>query len=746
MEMLYCFINNIHVDYAELLWEGFHYSLKNPATMLPYPRFTKLIASHYMTALPEISKRAHDRYRNLKDDVMIKSIFNSGKNKTIVGMKILDWMITEEMKLMENYRLYVEVFGVDVPTTQSQPTVPTQGTDRTTSAPRTPTLLLLKENRVLNEVLQDTLQVSLAEKKSHDEDEARENMEQVKQHLMAEEIEKLVEGSENVAENVTEYVDENVEVSSSPPRNDDSQSVPGTRRKTRQWVLKLKRREKGKEIEESRTSLSPTPIRSHRIHSNLISSDIKKLRELTKTDPTSSSSIPSSSSPSHDLSVSNRLLSLFKAKPGRFRRYKSFFQELQEIMMEALPKLVDERIKRILQTQVPLHVAQGLILEIEKNQADVEKMIADAIKKERENLRSDISSQPNDAIANQIASQVDLSVQSYMLGHILHAHPTQATPASAQDQQYQLYLTMKDDPQFQQTNLPIWIALNYKFKRMNMSSTTCRPSAVFPRDQDDPHDDAHLKGDNNDDVILNEKVSQELVDEMSQTVDEAKLRKMVDEMLRQQCTSGDEHQYHIDQMHNFFKSDIMWESRKEILVPPKGNSGPKKIALSLHKFPAVNFPDDDIEERTFRWVDKIVKRFNPYALYGELGYEHKFVTEIVARRANGRIVSIIESDYKNLNKNDIEDMYLLIINHKVEDYSETGFLWSLSVFIRKGLKRYNNDVKYGYVTRSLSKEDVEYLQLFAEEIEERLKYHDQMRRWEMYVNRRPLGPSRERLE
>ncbi|GKA83689.1 hypothetical protein Tco_0805284 [Tanacetum coccineum] len=56
------------------------------------------------------------------------------------------------------------------------------------------------------------------------------------------------------------------------------------------------------------------------------------------------------------------------------------------------------------------------------------------------------------------------------------------------------------------------------------------------------------------------------------------------------------------------------------------------------------------------------------------------------------------------------------------------------------------DVKHGYMTPSLSKEDVEYLQLFEEEIEERLKHHDEMRRWEMYVNGRPLGSRRERPE
>ncbi|GJX66891.1 hypothetical protein Tco_0302618 [Tanacetum coccineum] len=176
----------------------------------------------------------------------------------------------------------------------------------------------------------------------------------------------------------------------------------------------------------------------------------------------------------------------------------------------------------------------------------------------------------------------------------------------------------------------------------------------------------------------------------------------------------------------------------------------------------------------------------------ELGHEHKFITKIVARRANGSIVSITESDYKTLNKNDIEDMYLLIVCGKVVDYAETGLLWSLSVFIRsikkyktfsiifepvygiiyknnkkekrvmrhqeipkfcdatlkrvlEGLKSYNNDVKHGYVTSSLSKEDVEYLQLFEEGIEEWLKHRNQMIRWEIALNDMPF-PLLEHIE
>ncbi|GJX75730.1 hypothetical protein Tco_0322541 [Tanacetum coccineum] len=109
------------------------------------------------------------------------------------------------------------------------------------------------------------------------------------------------------------------------------------------------------------------------------------------------------------------------------------------------------------------------------------------------------------------------------------------------------------------------------------------------------------------------------MEESTLTINEAKLKKIADEILRQRCTSGDEHQYHIDQMNNFLKIDISTEL--------------------------------------------------------ELGHEHKFITEIVVRRANECIVSITESDYKNLNKNDIEDIYLLIMNSKdfqlgIESYQQ----------------------------------------------------------------------------
>ncbi|GJV19526.1 retrovirus-related pol polyprotein from transposon TNT 1-94 [Tanacetum coccineum] len=648
---------------------------------------------------------ARDKYHNLEDDVMDKNIFNSGKHKDGVGMKIPSWMITDEMKLMDHYRMYVVVFGVDVPTTQSQSIESTHGTHRTLSA-------------------LDTIKLSLAEQKSHDELKAQQNVQKVKEHLIAEEIEKLVEGAENV---------EKVEVHSSTIRQDDTQTIPSTRLEPRsnkespemeitaevqpvnineeeeestEDDYELKRREKGKHVEGSRSTPSPTTIRFPRTHSTLISLDTEKLQEFTKANPKPSSSTPSSFSSKSNITTTNRLLSLFKPKPGCFKRYRSFFDELQgrysylfehlktrfmprkkfnvlaqnlqEIMEESLLIMVDDRVKELTKTQVPVYVAQGLIMERQQSQADGE---------------------------NSAKRQKTFEHGTFVFGESSSGQDFESEPG---------------------------------------------PSTLGNQEQLDDFDFWTDSFTTDNDENSNEKVSQELMDEFSHTVDEAK-----DEMLRQRCTSGDEHQYHIDQMQNYLKNDVNPHAKIFYIKKQKEPRKPKEVVYSNSK------------------IVQIIKT------YWELGHEHKFIIEIVARRANGSIVSITESDYKNLNKNDIEDMYLLIVNHKVDDYVETGLLRSLSVFIRsimiwervhdfqlgvesyqqkvnltaptitfpgiefkvfsivseprvlKGLKSYNNNVKHGYVTPSLSNEDVEYLQLFEEEIEERLKHRDQIRRWEI---------------
>ncbi|GJW09275.1 retrovirus-related pol polyprotein from transposon TNT 1-94 [Tanacetum coccineum] len=275
-------------------------------------------------------------------------------------------VITEEMKHTGHYKMYAEVFGLYVPLTQSQPTESTQGTHRTPSAPRSPTpktdtaeSSALKRSTVIHfheMILQDTLQVSLAEHKSREEQEARENVELVNKHLASEEIEKMVEGSENVIDD------------SLPPRNDEPQ-IPDTRLEPRKEdeitdeVYELKQREKGKIVEESRSTPFPTPIRSPRTHTNLVSSDTEKLQELTVTHTQTTSS---SRSQHTKLSRANRLLSLFKAKPARFKRYKNFFQELQGriLMLQTLINTVKESVHKNMMEEVSQTIEEAKLKKI----------------------------------------------------------------------------------------------------------------------------------------------------------------------------------------------------------------------------------------------------------------------------------------------------------------------------------------------------------------------------------------------
>ncbi|GJV12889.1 uncharacterized mitochondrial protein-like protein [Tanacetum coccineum] len=399
------------------------------------------------------------------------------------------------------------------------------------------------------------------------------------------------------------------------------------------------------------------------------------------------------------------------------KSFDTLVDHLQEVMVESFPNMVDTHIKEQVKKQVPEQVRDQVLV----------------------NIQAEIYSQIQKAIDNHIPSQVDASVRSYMSGHILHVHPVQSQTPSVPEQQYQL---------------------------LQVNENEQGPLTLENQEQEDNYDFWTESYASDDDEIPTKQMSQDIMEEVSLTIDEAKLKKMVDEMLRQRCTSGDEHQYHIDQMKNFLKSDIIWETpplsliNQDLLYLKKGSSGPEKIVLSLYKFPAIIFNGDDIEERTSRWPD-----------------------------------------YKNLNKNDIEDMYLLIMNGKVLDYEETGLLCyqqkvnltaptisfpgvekhkMFSIIyepvhgiiyknskkekrvmrhseihkfcdatlnrVLEGLRSYNNDVKYGYIQRDLTNEEVEYLKLFEEEIEVRLKYRNQMRRWEMYVNGRPLGPRRERPE
>ncbi|GJX85484.1 hypothetical protein Tco_0336258 [Tanacetum coccineum] len=337
--------------------------------------------------------------------------------------------------------------------------------------------------------------------------------------------------------------------------------------------------------------------------------------------------------------ITDEVYELKRREKGKIGTYGYLFEHLRAkfLSKKSFDTLADHL--QEVKVQVLEYVAKGLLLERQHNKEETDKMIAKAI--------------------------------SYMSGYILHVHPAQPQTSSVPEQQYQLYLSMKADPQLQQQDIAIWLALQMKFETFQVPQTTCRTSVVRPRDQDDPYDDAPPEGENSakwqntseyeacvtgessgqvnkkeqgqsssrnqeqiddyvfwiesyvsdDDEILMKQVSQDIMKEVSVTINEAELKKIADEMfIHNKYFNRDEHQYHIDQMKNFLKSDIVWESKKEILASPhprkttplvqscqrdpeapalslknqdllylkKGNSGPEKIVFHFTRFPAIN--------------------------------------------------------------------------------------------------------------------------------------------------------------
>ncbi|GJS59947.1 hypothetical protein Tco_0654731 [Tanacetum coccineum] len=239
---------------------------------------------------------------------------------------------------------------------------------------------------------------------------------------------------------------------------------------------------------------------------------------------------------------------------------------------------------------------------------------------------------PSLILSMQCASHVRLSCASVpkviYLVHILSCHPAQSQTSSVPDQQYQLYLAMKDCSLYDAHPEGENSAKAAETSGCELMSVG--ESSVWRQ------------------VLQEDKsihqTSGTLWMNVCLTIDEAiSWRKVAVEMLRQRCT-------------------------QEIRI-----------------------------KRTSRWVNKCVRKFNPYARYG---VEHW-------KNPHAKIFYIRKQKEPGKPKEE------RLLQEELID---------------------------------LTKDEAEYLKLFEEEIEERLKHRRQMRRWEMFVNGRPLGPRRERPE
>nr|GEY09272.1 hypothetical protein [Tanacetum cinerariifolium] len=325
------------------------------------------------------------------------------------------------------------------------------------------------------------------------------------------------------------------------------------------------------------------------------------------------------------------------------KKFNVLAKHLQEVMEESLPKMVDDRVKEHTKTQVPLYVVEGLIMERKHNQADVAKMIANAIQQERENFQAEITSQINNAITNHIPSQNFSPYARYSIEHWKNPH-----------------------------------ANIFYIKRQK--------ELRKPKEE----------------VYSNSKIVQFIK------------------------SKGDEHQYHIDQIQNFLKNDINFSPYARYSIEHWKNPHAKIFYIKRQK--ELRKPKEEVYSNS-----KIVQFIKSKGNYTETGlmwslsvfirstmiwerlHDFQLGVESYQQKVNltapkitfpciekYKMFSIVtEPVYRIIYKSSEKEKR--VMRHQ-EDHK---FCDATLKKVLKGLKRYNNDVKHGYVTLSLSKEDAE---------------------------------------
>ncbi|GKA34378.1 hypothetical protein Tco_0720807 [Tanacetum coccineum] len=78
MQIFHGVVNQVHVDYASLLWSDFlYYVMQSKKTAIQYPRFTKVIIYDLIEKYQSILKRLDEEYYTIKDDTPLVNIYTT---------------------------------------------------------------------------------------------------------------------------------------------------------------------------------------------------------------------------------------------------------------------------------------------------------------------------------------------------------------------------------------------------------------------------------------------------------------------------------------------------------------------------------------------------------------------------------------------------------------------------------------------------------------------------------------------
>ncbi|GKC11816.1 hypothetical protein Tco_1008598, partial [Tanacetum coccineum] len=516
----------------------------------------------------------------------------------------------------------------------------------------------------------------------------------------------------------------------------------------------------------------------------ILSSDKKTFQELTDivSNPTISTSKHST--------VKKRISSKYSHLPGVLRMMcmcQGYMIQDMEMKCVTTAKFWEthNKIDDILHEVVPQtteNVTNDLI------EANLKPCIVNTIIEDRDAFRSEVPAFISQEFKAHAPAIIEELFKNHVKSNVIHVHPTKTTTTSTEIEssanlQYQLYLKIKRNHQDRADDIALWEALRHKFEKSSTSNTSCREDDFHSHHDEHQDDDAPLEGEKR---VKRSKKSKR-----------SKFAKEWDAWEKKYILSL--HKIHAEEFPEpYLEEKLNRWVRKEfntfnedarLSIQHWKDSWHKRVYKQNQKKVRKN-PKDYYSNHKIIEVIRIVTD-QPHGL--------DFLEQILVMRVNDKPDSFSEVDFKYLNKNNIKELYNLcrskeIDNRKVKlmnslitfikscviwervhdfqlgiesyqmkvnlttptltfpDEKRVMYLEEIVKFCDATLEKVLNEVKLRMFKSKFLKKppllgelDQGIMKAYEREISKRLSHGQQMRRWESFVNGRPILPMMKRL-
>ncbi|GJW43484.1 hypothetical protein Tco_0072283 [Tanacetum coccineum] len=643
LQIFHVVVNRVHVDYAALLWWGF---------------------LHYVQQKKD---RLEEDYQSIKDDILLVSVYTTG-DVTVRGMLIPNEFLTDDIRATEEYKEYEKQVAGE--TSSPKPSLKIRAKQM---KPSTTPIPLPCDDKERNEIAKATL-LSLTMHKTALAAKAQEKVAKVQEKLMEEDIEKMVDDAEEELY-ASVFAD-------SVFQDDDDDSGNRIEPRSHKENTKMvdddddgENENKKKDDDDKKDDNEDDDNDDHTDHT------LVKTQELTDTVS------PTPDTTSKDQRKTRRVSNKYKHLPGALHKM---------CRHQATDDLIENNLKRVVADTV---IQEGNAFQAENNVIQVH---------------------PITSTSNSTTTFADLQQQLYLkmksnlqdqandpeLWEVLKRKFEKSSTLNTFCRDDAFRTQHHDD--HQEDDAPL-----EGEKRAKRQKTSKRSKSA--RDWDAWVDPQVV----NEDEVIPEDETTELINEFQNfdkriptILDHARMEAKINDMMSNQFRNAKEYAYHLEQSMNYMNNQIVWESRQEDIKrlkpyahvfygpqrnpnePPRypynkylfflkyGNTEENSYILSLHKIYDVPFPEEDLEEKMNHWVQKEFKAFNEEArITTEQQHRLDYIEQIIVMRENEKPDSFSKADFKYLNKNDIEDMYYICLNKKV-NFRENKLLNSLMTFIR----------------------------------------------------------------